>query len=201
MALSMLTSMVWAAQGAAEDGSPRRLSKTQYQPISSLQQLKRQGNFMQTKLDDAMRRSYIFLSPFFGPLTPAQRLELHQKLVPFAEDYQRVFATQAVAAAQAAYAPFWSAGQPFLTGAENAVLNVYAAFSEDFQERNSRAEAFPGGYAQLAGTLIPSVIWVGFRVTSPGERNGTNFDGLVLIDDRFVMFPKPFRFVKTAGME
>ena len=156
---------------------------------------------MQSKLDDATRSAYSFLSPFFGPLTPAYRQELHQQLMPRPDDYQRVFRADVVAATQAAYAPIWDSGQPFLTGPESAVLTVYAAYAEDFKTANSRAEAFPGGYARLADLLIPGVIWLGLRVTAAGERSGTNFDGLVLLDDRFVMFPKPFRFVKQAATQ
>lgn len=156
---------------------------------------------MQANLDDAKRRAYAFLAPFFGPLTPAQRMELHQQLQPRAEDYQRVFVAEVVASAQAAYVPLWSDGQPFLIGPENAVLSVHAAVAEDFREPNERSQAFPGGYARLADLLIPGVIWLGFRLTTPGESSGISFDGLVLLDERFVMFPKPFRFVKPAGTE
>ena len=156
---------------------------------------------MQTELDDVTRRAYGFLAQFFEPMSPAERMALHQRLMPTTSDYDRVFVAGAAAQARDAYAPLWRGMQPFILGPKDAVLRVFAAYARDFASENPHSREFPAGYAQLAELLQPEVIWVGFRVTTAGESNGTSFDGLVLIDDRFVMFPKAFRYVRKPDVD
>lgn len=156
---------------------------------------------MAADLDDTRQRAYDFLAPFLGALTPTERLALHRRLEPRAADYDRVFVPPFAALARAAYEPLWQGMQPFIVGAPDSVLTVHAAEASDFATGHPRAQEFPGGYAQIADLLVPEIVWIGFRLTDPGESHGKSYDGLVRLDDRFVLFPKPFRYIRRAGAD
>ncbi|MEO0482746.1 MAG: hypothetical protein AAF138_03905, partial [Planctomycetota bacterium] len=52
---------------------------------------------------------------------------------------------------------------------------------------------FPGGYKDVRGMMQGSYPIFRFKFVAPGERSGMAFDGLIYINDRYVLMPKPWR--------
>ncbi|MEL7255936.1 MAG: HdeA/HdeB family chaperone [Pseudomonadota bacterium] len=52
---------------------------------------------------------------------------------------------------------------------------------------------FPGGYKEVRGAMQGEFPIFRFKFVKPGERSGMAFDGLIYINDRYVLMPKPWR--------
>lgn len=121
------------------------------------------------------------------------------EMKPRDEDFTRVFRPSLLHAAETLYAAMWAHPPPLLGRPEQTRLWIRAALTEDFVEWNRRGAEFPGGYRKLAPGLQPGVVWVAWKFVAPGETTGLSFDGMVLLDDRFVWFPQPWRLVPIGG--
>ena len=125
----------------------------------------------------------------------ADHAALSAKLRPTKQDYDAVFTPQAVAKLQAAYEPAWNQGVMVVKGkpGQTAVL-VWSGTSEDIKAwRGAARDHFPGGYQKVGPYLKPGVTLYAFKFVVPGEALGMAFDGLVHVNGRWVLFPKPFR--------
>lgn len=68
-------------------------------------------------------------------------------------------------------------------------------------EGHPLSRAFPGAYKTLAQRMLaPGRVWVTWTYTEPDAERGMRYDGLVWLEDRWVWFPKPWRFVQAAGV-
>jgi hypothetical protein len=52
---------------------------------------------------------------------------------------------------------------------------------------------FPGGYRDVAGLMNPGFAIVRFKFVKAGEEAGMAFDGLIHVNGRWVLMPKPWR--------
>lgn len=115
-------------------------------------------------------------------------------LRPRDDDYARVFLGEAADRARFGYAPFWAdGGPPIRLAPENTELDVFACAAMWFGSGHRASHAFPGGYERIAAQLAPELVWVAWRWHPPRARLGQLFDGLVRLDDRWALFPKPWR--------
>jgi hypothetical protein len=57
---------------------------------------------------------------------------------------------------------------------------------------NAAARAFPRGWKRMRPHVQPGVTWVRFKCVEPGESLGMAYDGLVLLDGRWRLFPEPW---------
>jgi hypothetical protein len=132
------------------------------------------------------------LSALVGPDGPRQL----ESMRPRAEDFARVFRAGIADAARAAFQELWR-DPPRMERLESGelTLRVDAAPAGMLSEDNELSTHFPGGYRALAPYLIPDRIWFVWRYLSPGEEAGMRYDGVVLLDNRWVWFPKPYRVV------
>lgn len=129
-------------------------------------------------------------------LDPTQDVEkLSATLRPQAGDYAKVFAGESAAKAQAAYGPAWDAGaMQIKPKAGQTELLLWSASSEDVKAWTGAAkEHFPGGYEKVGQHLNPGLTLYRFKFVEPGKTLGMAFDGLVHVDGRWVIFPKPWR--------
>ncbi len=133
------------------------------------------------------------LKRFLDP--SADRPQLTRELRPTPQDYRRVFTPAFSAQAEAHYASLWDGGDAVVApNAGQTALLVSTASSEDAKAWNARAaQTFPGGWKEMGPHLQPGVTWVSFKFVKPGETLGMAYDGLVLIDGRWRLFPKPYR--------
>lgn len=132
------------------------------------------------------------LSALVGPDGPRQL----ESMRPHAEDFARVFIPEVADSARAAYEELWR-DPPLMERLESGelMLRVDAAPAGMLREENELSNHFPGGYRALAPYLVPDRIWFVWRYLHEGERAGMRYDGVVLLDDRWVWFPKPYRVV------
>ena len=54
-------------------------------------------------------------------------------------------------------------------------------------------EIFPGGYKRVVQFMKPGIPIVRFKFVKPGDRIGLAFDGLVYVNGRWALMPKPYR--------
>ena len=124
--------------------------------------------------------------------SPSEKL---LKLKPRDEDYDLVFATDAVAAARAGYAGLWAAPPPWPVKPDQTDLRIGAAYGSDFASDDPRTRPFPGGYKTISAHLVPDRVWLVWEFVAPGASDGILFDGLVALPDHYAWFPKPWRVV------
>ena len=55
---------------------------------------------------------------------------------------------------------------------------------------------FPGGYGRVTSYLNPGFPIVRFKFVKPGETVGMAYDGLIFVNGRWVLMPKPWRMLE-----
>src|SRR5262245_3250098 len=83
---------------------------------------------------------------------------------------------------------------PATTAASDAP-EVTAATAGLLRWPNGLSHAFPGGYRNIAGWMVPQRVWLTWATRSASGGVGTRHDGLAWLDGRWVWLPKPFRIV------
>jgi hypothetical protein len=132
------------------------------------------------------------LAALVGP-DSARQLE---SMRPQAGDFARVFRPDIAGTVRAVFEEIWRA-PPQMERLESGqmTLRVDAAPAGMLREDNELSTHFPGGYRALAPYLIPERIWFVWRYLPLGEKAGMRYDGVVMLDDRWVWFPRPHRVV------
>lgn len=132
------------------------------------------------------------VSEFVKPLVDAPALT--KQLRPTSADYRAVFDAKAAANLDTVYAPEWDRGS-FVVIARPAQteVKISSATVADLKANNDKAKDFPGGYAKVASHLVGSATLYRFRFVEPGQEQGNSYDGLVYVNRRWVLIPKPWR--------
>ena len=118
-------------------------------------------------------------------------------LRPTSADYAAVFVGDAAKKAEAAYGPAWEAGQLVVrpkAGQTEVLLSQ--ATTDQLKAGDEAAKAFPGGYAKVVDQLKPGLTLYRFKFVEPGKELGMAFDGLVYVNGRWAIFPKPWRALR-----
>jgi Trypsin-like peptidase domain len=139
------------------------------------------------------------LTAFLDP--GADRRQLTRELRPSPQDHRKVFTAAFAAKAEAYYASLWDSADAIVApNAGQTEVLVYAASSEDLKAWNPKAaQSFPGGWKEMGPHLLPGVTWLAFDFVKPGEKLGMAYDGLVLVDGKWRLFPKPWRVLRRPG--
>lgn len=130
----------------------------------------------------------------------AANFEKMQKLTfglqPTDADYASYFDASLVETAKAYYKPLWEGKDMIIAPKEGQTeLKIFGATSEELVSGTGNAAEFPGGYKKIAAKLKPGNTIYRFKFVQPGETLGMSYDGLVKINGRWVMFPKPFNML------
>ncbi len=127
----------------------------------------------------------------------ADTAALTAALRPTAADYAAVFVGEAAKQAESAYGPAWEAGQLVVRPkpGQSEVL-LFEATTDQIKAGDEAAKDFPGGYAQVTDKLQPGVTVYRFKFVEPGKDIGMAFDGLVHVNGRWTIFPKPWRALR-----
>jgi hypothetical protein len=112
--------------------------------------------------------------------------------VLFAGEVDEGFAEEGVRVGIFVEGPDKDAGAVF---AGDLTLRVDAAPAGMLHEENELSRRFPGGYRALAPHLLSDRVWFVWRYVRGGAEAGMRYDGVVLLDDRWVWFPKPYLVV------
>jgi hypothetical protein len=146
------------------------------------------------------RRAIPVLAALVGPDAPA----VLGSMRPCADDYWRVFDAAIVEQVRDAYDVLWRTPPELDRLVSGEVkLRVDAAPAGMLREENELSRHFPGGYHALAPYLVPDRVWFVWRYLHGSAEAGMRYDGVVLLDDRWVWFPKPYlvvgEIVRSAG--
>jgi hypothetical protein len=135
------------------------------------------------------RRAIPVLAALLGP-EGAARVEAMR---PRPEDYARVFRADVVDRVRAAYENLWrTPPQLDRLVSGDVTLRVDAAPAGMLSDENELSRRFPGGYRAAAPYLLADRVWFVWRYLHGGAEAGMRYDGVVLLDDRWAWFPKPY---------
>lgn len=127
----------------------------------------------------------------------ADLARLSATLRPSTADYAAVLKGDAAAKAEAHYKAAWDLGRLVLARKpDQTELLVWAATSEELQKGTGNAREFPGGYRSVVQHFQPGITWYRFKFVEPGSTSGMAYDGLVFVNGRWVIIPKPWRALR-----
>lgn len=127
-------------------------------------------------------------------LKPAADLRaLTQALLPTEAEIRTVYAEPLASAMWASYQQQMGPGTAFGPKPDhNDILVVYTSTRALFEQRPV-LEEFPGGYKDVLQYFKIDVPIVRFKFVKSGETLGLAFDGLIYLNGRWVIMPKPWR--------
>lgn len=127
----------------------------------------------------------------------ADRAAMTQALEPNDAQYNAYFAGDGAAKAMEAYKSLWGGANMVIAPKEGQTeLLLEAATTDDLQAWTGNADAFPGGYKDVAAQLNKGLTVYRFKFVKPGETLGMAFDGLAFVDGRWAIFPKPWKALR-----
>jgi hypothetical protein len=120
--------------------------------------------------------------------------KLSNMLRPVAEDYAAVFEGDFGKKAAETYKEPWEKGLLTLKPKPGQTeIKVLSVTTEDLKSRSERSREFPGGWQEMAPHLKAGLTIYLVRFTEPGKERGQRFDGLIYVNERWRIFPKPWR--------
>ena len=120
---------------------------------------------------------------------------LSEELVPREADYDAVFLPEAADRMHQFYAPRFDRGELVIQpGPGHSDVLVFKATTE--QIRSGEAPRFPGGYQNVGRFLQPELTMYVFVFVEAGRVDGHTYDGLVRVNDRWVIFPKLWQVLR-----
>lgn len=142
--------------------------------------------------------AFLLLSRPLEDTSPSAAMQLVEDLRPRSDDYARVFTAEYAERAQAFYVPLYLAPRPIEREPNQTVLRLFLASAAELREKGPQDLGFPGGYKDIVEILQPDSLWVHWKYTAPHSSSGIAYDGLTRIGDRWVWFPKPYRFLRKS---
>lgn len=131
------------------------------------------------------------LMKFYAP--NADHEALTAALFPSKQEIQMVYQDPLASQMAAAYAAAFKPGIKFQPKPEHDDLLVIHTSTDALLRGDDVLGEFPGGYKKVLGYMNPGYPIVRFKFITKGETLGLAFDGLVYINDHWVIMPKPWR--------
>ena len=132
-----------------------------------------------------------FLSQFLP--ADADRVALTASLRPTEADIRAVYASPLADALVGMYNEMFQPGVQIGPNEGQTELLVWQGTTGSLRDGDPVLEDFPGGYGDVRGYLQGDYPIVRFKFVKPGESLGMAFDGLIYINNRWVLMPKPWR--------
>ncbi len=124
----------------------------------------------------------------------ADHATLTKALRPSEADYRAYFASNAWQTAMTKYNELWDKyPMAIKPNTGQTQLLLWSATIEDIKYGTGDASKFPGGYKMIHDKIEPGHTIYRFKFVQPGKNIGMAFDGLVKVNGRWVIFPKPWR--------
>jgi hypothetical protein len=123
----------------------------------------------------------------------ADHAALTAELKPAPEDYAAVYQEPLARRLREAHAKTWTEGFTVQPDAAQTELKVAFSTSDRLGTDSDAAAAFPGGYRRVLTSMKAGIPIVAFKFVQPGQPLGRSFDGLVHVNGRWVLIPKPWR--------
>ena len=135
------------------------------------------------------------LLKFFEP--GADRAALTAALKPTEADIRAVYAEPLATALVKTYNGMFKPGVSIGPKPEHKELFSVVTSTGKLKSRNSALESFPGGYKKVLPYFRGDYPIVRFKFVKPGETSGFAFDGLLFVNGRWVLMPKPWRALEN----
>lgn len=148
-----------------------------------------------TAQTDKINEAKSLLKKFLKP--GANYISLTNELKPSEKDYKAYFIDESWESAMKNYKDLWEKYPGFIkpNRGQSEIL-IWKATSDEIRNVTGDSKYFPGGYKRASKHIRPGITIYRFKFVKPGEPYGMAFDGLTFINDRWVIFPKPWRVLK-----
>jgi len=125
---------------------------------------------------------------------PVDRVAMSRSLQPSADDYAAIFSADDLTKIVAKYAEQWTENRYVVDprDGETEIL-LWKATTEQLREGSGDAREFPEGYRTVAHRLKPGLVFYRCKFVRPKSKHGMTYDGLVFVNDHWVMVSKPYR--------
>lgn len=131
------------------------------------------------------------LMKFYAP--GADHRALTQALLPTEEDIRTVYADPLASALVQSYGQAFTADVAFAPKPDHNDVVMVHTTTRALAEGKAVLREFPGGYKDVVKYFKTDVPIVRFKFVTKGETLGLAFDGLVFVNGRWVIMPKPWR--------
>lgn len=131
------------------------------------------------------------LQRFYAP--GADHRALTQALLPTEAEVKAVYAEPLGSALWADYAAQMTPDVAFAPKADHNDLLIVHTTTRALFDQQPVLQEFPGGYKEVLQYLKVDVPIVRFKFITSGETLGLAFDGLIYLNNRWVIMPKPWR--------
>jgi len=139
---------------------------------------------------DAERLLRAFLQP------GAILAQLTAALKPGPDDIRAVYAEPLAGKLIDTYATMFTPGVQFGPKPDQTDLLVYHTTTGALKGSWPGDGQFPGGYGRVLRHFVGDQPIVRFKFVRPGETIGLAFDGLIFVNNRWVLMPKPWRAIE-----
>lgn len=132
----------------------------------------------------------------------AHPVSIFRSLRPDPRDYDAVFLPGVADKVRNSMDPVWIQGNLTLDPPlqQNGII-VNGVSVEELRAGGERGALCPGGYKRFAKHMQPGVVMYCFRFVQPGLPPGKLHDGLIYVNDHWVMFPKAPTFYQWGLAE
>lgn len=133
------------------------------------------------------------LDPFVQP--NADHAALTKALQPTHDDYLAVFEPDFAAVIEESHRPLWESPDMVVMPNEGQTeVLLFETTTDDIRAWTPEVkDHFPGGYESIHEKFQPGLTICRFKFVKPGETIGMAFDGLIYVNGRWVLIPKPWR--------
>ena len=133
----------------------------------------------------------VFLNQFLS--TRTDRAALTATMRPTEAEIRVVYAPRLADRLIGLYAQMFQPGAAIGPNPGQSEILLWGSTTGDLRAGAPVLAEFPGGYKEIRGAMQGDFPIFRFKFVKPGERSGMAFDGLVYINDRYVLMPKPWR--------
>lgn len=120
-----------------------------------------------------------------------------KKLRPTQADYLAVYKEPVAGALEAENDRLWEKGETLRVSAQRSEILMIVVPTEDLIDGKPVLSEFPGGYRRVLPFLKRGIPIARFKYVEPGKTTGLAVDGLVHVNGRWVLMPKPWTVVKA----
>ena len=143
------------------------------------------------------------MSKFLGLPSEEAAREKSKSYIPTREDCAQVF-TPDTAESVFNYFQKAAADGEFVIGAPPAYTEVKltAVTTDEIGSwSGTAAKEMAGGWKRIRNSVLPGHTMYIVRFVKPGKDSGMRYDGLIKLNDKWVMFPKAWRHAQAARRE
>lgn len=136
---------------------------------------------------EAKARLIQFLDP------AADRVALTAALRPSEADIRAVYGPALADRLVSMYAAMFTPGAAIGPKPGQDEVILIRTTTASLRDGDAVLREFPGGYEQVRGYFASDVPIVCFKFVTKGQTTGLAFDGLIYVNNRWVLMPKPWR--------